>query len=146
MTLRSSDKLKLSLSKLSQLIGCQMNQHFLPGPAFHGNLLSLCFRHRHVSDDDFLRLQQLQRLNTLEILDSYYRPDPSDPSWVVYEPSPRLLQLISDLQKLTNHRVRVVTSSHRDPLTCHCVWPIKRLSDCTFCDVTVRCCKIIFLN
>lgn len=74
-----------------------------------------------MSDGDFLRLQQLQRLDTLEVLDSYYRPNSVDPSWVVNEPSPRLLQLISDLQELTNHRVRVITSSHRDPLTCHCV-------------------------
>lgn len=81
----------------------------------------LFFRHHHVSDGDFLRLQQLQRLDTLEVLDSYYRPNSADPSWVVNEPSPRLLQLISDLQELTNHRVRVITSSHRDPLTCHCV-------------------------
>lgn len=85
----------------------------------------LCFRHHHVSDSDFLCLQQLQCLNTVEVLDSYYRPDPKDPSWVVYEPSPRLLHLSSDLQKVTNHRVRVITSSHRDPLTCHCVWPIR---------------------
>ncbi|XP_022620411.1 uncharacterized protein LOC111236083 [Seriola dumerili] len=90
-------------------------------PQLFPHLRTLRIRHHHVSDSDFLQLQQLQRLNTLEVLDSYYRPDPTDPSWVVYEPSPRLLQLISDLQKLTNHRVRVITSSHRDPLTCHCV-------------------------
>ncbi|KAM9341607.1 uncharacterized protein ABDE67_015272 [Symphorus nematophorus] len=90
-------------------------------PQLFPHLRTLRIRHHHVSDDDFLRLQQLQRLDTLEVLDSFHRPDPSDPSWVVYEPSPRLLQLISDLQKLTNHRVRVITSSHRDPLTCRCV-------------------------
>ncbi|KAG8013028.1 hypothetical protein GBF38_021210 [Nibea albiflora] len=90
-------------------------------PQLFPHLRTLRIRHHHVSDGDFLRLQQLQHLNTLEVLDSFYRPDPTDPSWVVYEPSPRLLQLISDLQKLTNHRVRVITSSHRDPLTCHCV-------------------------
>lgn len=90
-------------------------------PQLFPHLRTLRIRHHHVSDDDFLRLQQLRRLDTLEVLDSFYRPDPSDPSWVVYEPSPRLLRLISDLQKLTNHRVRVLTSSHRDPLTCHCV-------------------------
>lgn len=81
----------------------------------------LCFRHHHVSDSDFLQLQQLQHLETLEVLDSYYRPDPLDPSWVVHEPSPHLLQLISDLQKMTNQRVRVITSLHRDLLTCHCL-------------------------
>ncbi|XP_035530688.1 uncharacterized protein im:7136021 isoform X2 [Morone saxatilis] len=90
-------------------------------PQLFPHLRTLRIRHQHVSDADFLRLQQLQSLDTLEVLDSYYRPDPADPSWVVYEPSPRLLQLISDLQKLTNHRVRVITSSHRDPLTCDCV-------------------------
>ena len=78
-------------------------------------------RHHHLSDGDFLSLQQLQRLHTLEVLDSFHRPDPSDPGWVVYEPSARLLQLTSDLQTLTNHRVRVLTSSHRDKLSCHCV-------------------------
>ncbi|XP_030299457.1 uncharacterized protein LOC115597565 isoform X2 [Sparus aurata] len=90
-------------------------------PQLFPNLRTLRIRHHHVSDGDFLRLQQLQRLDTLEVLDSYYRPNSADPSWVVNEPSPRLLQLISDLQELTNHRVRVITSSHRDPLTCHCV-------------------------
>lgn len=80
-----------------------------------------CFRHQHVSDDDFLQLQRLRRLDTLEVLDSYYRPDPSDPSRVIFEPSPRLLRLTSDLQRLTNHRVRVITSSHGDLLSCHCV-------------------------
>ncbi|XP_036928625.1 uncharacterized protein im:7136021 isoform X4 [Acanthopagrus latus] len=90
-------------------------------PHLFPHLRTLRIRHHHVSDGDFLRLQQLQHLDTLELLDSYYRPDPADPSWVVNEPSPRLLQLISDLQDLTNHRVRVITSSHRDPLTCHCV-------------------------
>ncbi|XP_051250542.1 uncharacterized protein im:7136021 isoform X2 [Dicentrarchus labrax] len=90
-------------------------------PQLFPHLRTLRIRHQHVSDADFLCLQQLQSLDTLEVLDSYYRPDPADPSWVVYEPSPRLLQLISDLQKLTNHRVRVITSSHRDPLTCDCV-------------------------
>lgn len=73
-----------------------------------------------MSDDDFLLLQQLWRLNTLEVLDSYHRPDPSDLSRVVYEPSPHLLQLISDLRKLTNHRVCVLTEPHKDPLTCQC--------------------------
>ncbi|XP_026164214.1 uncharacterized protein LOC113131310 [Mastacembelus armatus] len=90
-------------------------------PQLFPHLRTLRIRHHNVSDEDFLHLQQLQHLDTLEILDSYYRPDPADPSWVVNEPSARLLQLISDLQTLTNHRVRVITSSHRDPLTCHCV-------------------------
>lgn len=90
-------------------------------PQLFPHLRTLRIRHQHVSDQDFLCLQQLQQLHTLEVLDSYYRPDPTDPSWVVYQPSPRLLQLSSDLQTLTNHRVRVLTSSHRDPLTCDCV-------------------------
>ncbi|XP_070698677.1 uncharacterized protein [Pempheris klunzingeri] len=90
-------------------------------PQLFPHLRTLRIRHHHVSDGDFLRLQQLRRLDTLEVLDSFYKPDPKDPSWVIYEPSPRLLQLSSDLQKLTNHRVRVITSSHRDPLACHCV-------------------------
>lgn len=90
-------------------------------PQLFPHLRTLRIRHHHVSDCDFLHLQQLLHLDTLEVLDSYYRPDPTDPSWVVDKPSPRLLQLISDLQILTNHRVRVITSSHRDLLTCHCV-------------------------
>ncbi|XP_029282322.1 uncharacterized protein LOC115004788 isoform X2 [Cottoperca gobio] len=90
-------------------------------PQLFPHLKTLRIRHQHLSDSDFLCLQQLQRLHTLEVLDSFYRPDPIDPSWVVYQPSPRLLQLISELQKLTNHRVRVITSSLRDPLSCHCV-------------------------
>ncbi|XP_039993246.1 uncharacterized protein LOC120795392 [Xiphias gladius] len=90
-------------------------------PQLFPHLRILRIRHHHVSDGDFLHLQELQHLDTLEVLDSYYRPNPTDPSWVVFEPSPRLLQLISDLQKLTNHRVQVITSSRRDPLTCHCV-------------------------
>ncbi|XP_068194286.1 uncharacterized protein [Antennarius striatus] len=92
-------------------------------PRLFPHLKTLRIRHRHVSDDDFLRLQRLQHLDTLEVLDSYYRPDPSDPSWVIYEPSPHLKQLIVNLQKLTNHRVRVITSTSRDVLTCQCVQP-----------------------
>ncbi|KAM7375639.1 hypothetical protein PAMP_005434 [Pampus punctatissimus] len=90
-------------------------------PQLFPHLRTLRIRHNHVSDEDFLQLQLLQRLDTLEVLDSYYTPDQSDPSWVVYEPSPRLLRLTSDLHRQTNHRVRVLTNSHRDPLTCHCV-------------------------
>lgn len=90
-------------------------------PQLFPHLRTLRIRHHHVSDSDLLCLQQLQHLHTLEVLDSYYRPDPTNPGWVVYEPSPRLLQVIADLQKLTNHRVRVITSLHKDPLTCHCV-------------------------
>ncbi|XP_029349084.1 uncharacterized protein LOC115035425 [Echeneis naucrates] len=90
-------------------------------PQLFPHLRTLRIRHNHVADSDFLQLQQLQSLETLEVLDSYYRPDPTDPSWVVYEPSPRLLQLILDLQKLTNYRVQVITTSQRDLLTCHCV-------------------------
>ncbi|XP_026194964.1 uncharacterized protein im:7136021 isoform X2 [Anabas testudineus] len=91
-------------------------------PQLFPHLRTLRIRHHHVSDGDFLQLQQLQQLDTLEILDSYYKPEPQvDPSWVVNEPGPRLLQLISELQKLTNHRVRVITTSHRDLLTCHCI-------------------------
>lgn len=90
-------------------------------PQLFPRLRTLRIRHQNVSDADFLSLSQLWLLDTLEVLDSFYRPDPSDPSWVVYEPSPRLQQLISDLQVQTNHRVQVITSSHRDPLTCDCV-------------------------
>ncbi|XP_020509368.1 uncharacterized protein im:7136021 isoform X1 [Labrus bergylta] len=90
-------------------------------PQLFPHLRTLRIRHHHVSDADFLSLQQLRRLDTLEVLDSFHRPDPRDPSWVVYGPSPRLLKLTSDLQERTNHRVRVITSSHRDPLTCDCV-------------------------
>lgn len=90
-------------------------------PQLFPHLRTLRIRHHHLSDEDFLCLQQLQRLDTLEVLDSFYRPDPTDPTRVVNRPSPRLLQLISDLQNLTNHRVQVLTSSHRDPLSCHCV-------------------------
>uniref|UniRef100_A0A3Q2QAM7 Uncharacterized LOC105938078 n=2 Tax=Fundulus heteroclitus TaxID=8078 RepID=A0A3Q2QAM7_FUNHE len=84
-------------------------------------LKTLAIRHHHVLDEDFLGVHQLQHLKTLEVLDSFYRPDPNDPSLVVYKPSPRLLQLISDLQKLTNHKIRVITSSHRDLLRCGCI-------------------------
>lgn len=90
-------------------------------PQLFPHLRTLRIRHHHVSDDDFLHLQQLQRLDTLEILDSFYRPDPTDPTRIVNQPSPRLQQLTADLQKQTNHRVRVITNSHRDPLTCYCV-------------------------
>lgn len=90
-------------------------------PQLFPHLKTLRIRHQHVSDDDFLQLQRLRCLDTLEVLDSYYRPDPSDPSRVIFEPSPRLLRLTSDLQRLTNHRVRVITSSHGDLLSCHCV-------------------------
>ncbi|CAI5694976.1 uncharacterized protein LOC102079865 [Oreochromis niloticus] len=90
-------------------------------PQLFPHLKTLRIRHQHVSNDDFLQLQRLRRLDTLEVLDSYYRPDPSDPSRVIFEPSPRLLRLTSDLQRLTNHRVRVITSSHGDLLSCHCV-------------------------
>ncbi|KAK5873231.1 hypothetical protein PBY51_018294 [Eleginops maclovinus] len=90
-------------------------------PQLFPHLRTLRIRHQHLSDDDFLCVQQLPWLHTLEVLDSFYRPDPMDPSWVVYQPSPRLIQIISELQKLTNHRVHVITSSHRDPLSCDCV-------------------------
>lgn len=78
------------------------------------------FRHGRMSDEDFLQIQHLQHLQTLEILDSYHRPDPADPTCVVYKPSPRLLQLISELQRRTNHRVAVITCPHRPLLTCQC--------------------------
>uniref|UniRef100_A0A3B3YHH1 F-box domain-containing protein n=1 Tax=Poecilia mexicana TaxID=48701 RepID=A0A3B3YHH1_9TELE len=90
-------------------------------PQLFPGLRTLAIRHHHASDEDFLGLHRLQHLNTLEVLDSFYRPDPKDPSLVVNKPSPRLLQLISDLQKLTNHKVRVLTSSHIDLLPCGCV-------------------------
>ncbi|XP_030574838.1 uncharacterized protein LOC115772622 [Archocentrus centrarchus] len=90
-------------------------------PQLFPHLKTLRIRHQHVSDDDFLQLQQLRHLNTLEVLDSFYRPDSSDPNWIVFEPSPRLQRLICELQRLTNHRVQVITSSHRDLLSCHCI-------------------------
>ncbi|XP_029982298.1 uncharacterized protein LOC115413529 isoform X2 [Sphaeramia orbicularis] len=90
-------------------------------PQLFPRLRSLHIRHHHVTDTDFLSLRQLEVLDTLEVLDSYYRPDPSNPSWVVYQPSPHLLQLTSDLQKMTNHRVRVLNTTHRDLFTCPCV-------------------------
>ncbi|XP_041668580.1 uncharacterized protein LOC121526200 isoform X2 [Cheilinus undulatus] len=90
-------------------------------PQLFPNLRTLRINHLHISDEDFLSLQQLQRLNTLEILDLFHRPDPRDPSWVVYGPSPRLQRLTSDLQQQTDHRVRVVTSVRRDRLTCECI-------------------------
>lgn len=90
-------------------------------PQLFPNLRTLRIRHQKVLDTEFLSLSQLWRLETLEVLDSFYRPDPSDPSWIIYGPSPRLQQLISDLQVRTNHRVRIITSSQRDTLTCECV-------------------------
>ncbi|XP_028994798.1 uncharacterized protein LOC114848477 [Betta splendens] len=90
-------------------------------PQLFPHLTMLRIRHHNVPDSDFLQLQNLQQLDVLEILDSYYRPNPLDPSLVVNKPSPHLLQLIVDFQKMTNHRVKVLTSSHRDLLTCHCV-------------------------
>ncbi|XP_047467103.1 uncharacterized protein LOC125023696 isoform X2 [Mugil cephalus] len=90
-------------------------------PLLFPHLRTLSIRHQHVPDEDFLSLQRLQRLHTVEVLDSYYRPNPAEPGWGASQPSPRLLQLTSDLQKLTNHRVRVLTSSHRDPLSCDCI-------------------------
>lgn len=90
-------------------------------PQLFPHLRTLRIRHHHVSDGDFLHLQQLQHLHTVEVLDSYHRPDVSDPNRIVNKPSPRLLRLISDLQNLTNHRVRVITTSQRDPFNCHCV-------------------------
>ncbi|KAM9842683.1 uncharacterized protein ACBR49_014073 isoform 2-T2 [Aulostomus maculatus] len=90
-------------------------------PQLFPYLKTLRIRHHHVPDEDFLQLQQLQYLDTLEILDSYHRPDPSDPAKVTYEPSPRLLQLTSDLQKHSSRRLRVLISSQRDPRSCYCV-------------------------
>ncbi|XP_068457139.1 uncharacterized protein [Clinocottus analis] len=90
-------------------------------PQLFPHLRTLRIRHQHLSDSDFLLLQQLQHLVTLEVLDSFYKPDPSDPTRVLQRPGPRLLQLISDLQERTNHRVRVITRSHREPLSCRCV-------------------------
>lgn len=90
-------------------------------PQLFPQLLTLRIRHRHVSDEDFLHLRQLHCLHTLEILDSYYKPNPKDPTWTVYEPSPHLVRLISDLQRQTNHRVQVITSSARNPIACHCI-------------------------
>ncbi|KAF7644771.1 hypothetical protein LDENG_00216240 [Lucifuga dentata] len=91
-------------------------------PQLFPQLRTLRIRHHHVSDFDFLRLQQLQYLHTLEILDSYYRPNPADLSRIVSGPSPNLLQLISELRRLTNHRVQVITAAtNKDPLSCNCV-------------------------
>ncbi|XP_034015430.1 uncharacterized protein LOC117500764 isoform X2 [Thalassophryne amazonica] len=89
-------------------------------PQLFPQLRTLRIRHQHVSDSDFLSLQHLPHLRILEVLDSYHRPDPADPSCVVYELSQRLLRLISELQRLTNHRVCVTTARRRDPLTCQC--------------------------
>lgn len=104
-------------------------------PQLFPQLLTLRIRHRHVSDQDFLHLQQLHCLHTLEILDSYYKPNPKDPTWTIYQPSPHLVQLISDLQRQTNHRVQVITSSVRNPIACHCIWPISAWPE-KMCDVT----------
>ncbi|CAN9501904.1 unnamed protein product [Ophioblennius macclurei] len=90
-------------------------------PQLFPHLRTLRIRHRHVSDEDFLDLQRLRCLHTLEILDSYYKPDLADPGWIVYEPPDHLLRLISDLQTRTNHRIWVVTKSTRDPIACQCV-------------------------
>lgn len=87
--------------------------------------VSLYFRHRNVSDDDFLQLAKLQHLETLEVLDAFYAPDPRHMTRIIYQASPHLLQLISDLKKLTDHRVQVITNSSRCILTCTCVWPIR---------------------
>lgn len=89
-------------------------------PQLFPRLKTLRIRHSNVLDADFLQLHLLEHLETLEVLDAFYRPDPSDPGWVVYEPSPRLLQLTSDLQKLTNHRVHVITNMKKDPFRCQC--------------------------
>lgn len=83
--------------------------------------ISLCFRHRNVSEDDFLQLAQLQHLETLEVLDAFYAPDPRHTTRIVYQASPHLLQLISHLNTLTDHRVQVITNSRRCILTCSCV-------------------------
>lgn len=83
--------------------------------------VALCFRHRNVSDDDFLRLAQLQHLETLEVLDAFYAPDPRHMTRLVYQASPHLLQLTSDLTQLTDHRVQVITNPSRCILTCNCV-------------------------
>ncbi|CAG5866945.1 unnamed protein product, partial [Menidia menidia] len=90
-------------------------------PQLFPNLQTLRIRHQRVSDEDFLCLQQLQHLKSLEVLDAFHWPDPNDQSLVVYEPSPRLLRLISDLEKLSNHRIQVISKSRRDYLTCSCV-------------------------
>ncbi|XP_076013138.1 uncharacterized protein LOC143005669 [Genypterus blacodes] len=90
-------------------------------PQLFPQLRTLRIRHRHVSDSDFLCLQSLPHLHTLEILDSYHKPKPENPDFILYEPSPKLLQLISELHRTTNNRVRVITgSAHKDPLTCKC--------------------------
>lgn len=91
-------------------------------PQLFPQLRTLRIRHHGVSDVDFLQLRHLQHLHTLEILDSYYRPNPADPNWIVYGPSPDLQQLISELQRLTSHRVQVITAAAaKDPLSCNCV-------------------------
>lgn len=85
------------------------------------NHLWLYFRHKNVWDDDFLHLCQLEHLETLEVLDAFYAPDPGHATQIIYRASPHLLQLISDLKKLTNHRVQVIFNSSRCILTCRCV-------------------------
>ncbi|XP_029686494.1 uncharacterized protein isoform X2 [Takifugu rubripes] len=90
-------------------------------PQLFPHLRRLSIRHRNVSDDDFLQLAQLQHLETLEVLDAFYAPDPRHTTRIVYQASPHLLQLISDLKTLTDHRVQVITNSRRCILTCSCV-------------------------
>ncbi|RVE55558.1 hypothetical protein OJAV_G00235050 [Oryzias javanicus] len=79
-------------------------------PHLFPHLRRLAIRHHGVSGEDFLLLQELKHLHTVEILDAYHRPNPEEPSWVLYEPSPHLLQLTCKLQELTNHRVQTSRS------------------------------------
>uniref|UniRef100_A0A1A8NFY1 F-box domain-containing protein n=1 Tax=Nothobranchius rachovii TaxID=451742 RepID=A0A1A8NFY1_9TELE len=74
-------------------------------PELFPKLRSLKLRQDHVPEKDFLRLQQLQDLECLEILDRGHWSD-----------------LYKKLQTLTRNRLRVVTSSpQRDAFDCPCV-------------------------
>ncbi|XP_011490997.1 uncharacterized protein LOC105357549 [Oryzias latipes] len=90
-------------------------------PQLFPHLKTLAIRHHGVLEEDFLFLQEMKHLHTVEILDVYHRPNPKDPSWVLYESSPHLLQLIQKLQQQTNHRVQVITSSRSNTLSCDCI-------------------------
>uniref|UniRef100_A0A3B5AAL1 F-box domain-containing protein n=1 Tax=Stegastes partitus TaxID=144197 RepID=A0A3B5AAL1_9TELE len=86
-----------------------LGAHTAEIPKLFRKLKSLKLRHKHVPENDFLHLHQLQDLEYLEILDN----------------QPHISELIGKLQALTKYRLQVTTSRrHRDVMSCPCVYQV----------------------
>ncbi|KAM8834089.1 uncharacterized protein ACB058_017789 [Synchiropus picturatus] len=115
------EDLKLVSQRVPQLKHLHLEPWGSPGllgliPQLFPNLTTLRIRQRDASDDDILRLQDLQHLQTLELIESFCSP--GGKSTVS---SQRAAQTVARLQQLVHHKFRVVTGPQSDLLTCNCI-------------------------